>query len=105
LSATSTPDQIWHQGSPNIDDFPEACDQFGSSLAIGDFNNDGYSDLAVGVIDENIDTIVNAGGVNVIYGSPSGLGTADNQLFHQDTGSIEDIAEGADRFGSVLAPG
>ena len=44
----------------------ESSDGFGSALATGDFNNDGYSDLAVGVPREDLGTIANAGSVNVL---------------------------------------
>ena len=37
-----------------------------------DFNGDGFDDLAVGVPFENVDTIIDAGTANVIYGSSNG---------------------------------
>ena len=36
------------------------------SATYGDFNGDGYDDLAVGVPDEDLGSIVDAGAVNVI---------------------------------------
>src|SRR4051812_27038323 len=41
----------------------------GGGIAKGDFNGDGFGDLAIGVPQEDIGTIKNAGAVNVIYGS------------------------------------
>jgi FG-GAP repeat len=38
-----------------------------------DFNNDGAADLAVGVPGEDVGSISDAGAVNVLYGSASGL--------------------------------
>ncbi len=42
----------------------------------GDFNEDGYSDIAIDVPFEDVGAITNAGAVNVIYGSSSGLRTS-----------------------------
>jgi len=38
----------------------------------GDFNGDGFTDLAVGVSGEDVGSAQDAGGVNIIYGSASG---------------------------------
>jgi hypothetical protein len=79
LSANFIPDQLWHQNSPGVEDaadvyqtFPSTGEQFGTSLAAGDFNKDGFADLAIGVPNEEIGG-EDTGAVNVIYGSPSGL--------------------------------
>ena len=50
-----------------------------------DFNDDGFADLAVGVPAEDVGGITNAGAVNVLYGSGSGLTGTDAQLFTQDS--------------------
>ena len=41
--------QIWHQDSDGIVGGAESFDRFGEALAAGDFNNDGFKDLAIGV--------------------------------------------------------
>src|SRR5919198_5628860 len=69
----------------------------------GDFNGDGFADLAVGVPLEDVGTVANAGAVNVIYGSAAGLTAAGNQFWHENKGGIDDSAEPGDRFGSGLA--
>jgi hypothetical protein len=61
----------WNQSSLNIPGIAEAGDQFGFSLAMGDFNDDGKSDLGIGVPFEDVGSIVNAGAVNVIFGFSS----------------------------------
>ena len=66
-------DQLFQQGVGGLDDIAEFLDTFGSSLAAGDFNNDGKDDLAVGVPLENFGGFSNVGIVQVIYGSSSGL--------------------------------
>jgi hypothetical protein len=97
--------QLWHQNSPSIleDNNPE--DLFGSSLTTGDFNNDGFADLAVGVVGENVGTVVKAGGINVIYGSGSRLSATNNQFWHQDSPDIIDSDQDDDAFGSSLSVG
>jgi disulfide bond formation protein DsbB len=100
---TAVGDQLWHQDSPGVEDMAEAGDEFGASLAAGDFNGDGIADLAVGVRFEDVNGLANAGAVNVLYGSASGLTAAGNQFWHQDSTDIEDVAEAGDEFGSALA--
>jgi hypothetical protein len=43
----------------------------------GDFNGDGFADLAIGVPEEDTGGAEDAGAVNVIYGSASGLTATD----------------------------
>jgi disulfide bond formation protein DsbB len=102
---TVTSNQRWHQSSPGILGDSEEDDAFGSSLAWGDFDDDGYTDLAIGVPQESLLFVGNAGVVHVIYGSPSGLTAAGSQVWHQDSPGIADVSEGGDRFGSVLVTG
>lgn len=97
--------QFWSQESPGIEDVPETGDRFGHAVAGGDFNGDGFDDMAVGAQREDIGTIVDAGGVNVIYGSAAGLTATGNQFWSQDSLDVEDVAETGDYFGSTLSAG
>ena len=45
------------------------------------------------------------GAVNVIYGTDSGLSSADNQLWHQNISGILDEVEKDDAFGATLLGG
>lgn len=84
-------------------DSAETSDEFGSSLAAGDFDSDDVDDLAVGVHFEDIGHIVNAGQVHVLYGSPqNGLSTAGNQVWHQDIVNIAGTNDDNDEIGAAM---
>ena len=68
-----------------------------------DFDGDGFADLAVGVPGEDVGTVADAGAVNVIYGGPTGLTAAGNQLWTQDSEGIKGTQEPGDEFGFSLA--
>jgi hypothetical protein len=109
LSATSVADQFWTQDSLDINDHSDTNDLFGSTLTTGDFNGDGRDDLAIGTPGESFGTVDGAGGVEVIYGSSSGLSAISpraDQFWTQDSANIEDLAELGDSFGfNSLASG
>jgi hypothetical protein len=72
-------------------------------VTMADFNGDGERDLAVGVPDENLGTISNAGAVDVLDGGTAGLAGTGSVQWTQDSTDIKDAAEAADRFGAALA--
>ncbi|MWA12456.1 VCBS repeat-containing protein [Streptomyces sp. BA2] len=61
------------QNSAGVPGTAETGDVFGADTAYGDFNSDGYDDLAVGAIGEDVGTDVDGGTVQVLWGSPGGL--------------------------------
>ena len=77
---TTTGSQFLSQGAGGIADAAEAGDEFGRSLAVGNFNSDGFNDLAIGAPGENR----GAGTVHVLYGSASGLTATGSQQWTQD---------------------
>jgi hypothetical protein len=95
--------QYWTQNSAGIDDeSAEASDRFGTVLALGDFNGDGYADLAIGIEGEN-GSAANTGALQIIYGTSDGLDNAGNQVITQTTiGESEAFLDG---FGAALAVG
>jgi hypothetical protein len=108
LSAASS--QYWTQDNPGIADTSEVGDEFGFSLAAGDFNGDKRADLAIGVPYEDLgggsSAIVDAGAVHVLYGTTSvGLSSASSQFWTQDRYGIADSCEADDQFGFALAAG
>jgi hypothetical protein len=102
LQAEAPDDQFWTQDSPGVRDMAEAGDSFGAGLAAGDFDGNGFTDLAIGAHFEDVGTIANAGAVNVLYGSANGLTSVD-QFWTQDTAAVLDEAESGDMFGASLA--
>ncbi len=102
---TATGNQLWTQNSAGVLEASEGGDSFGSAVAAADLNGDGEADLAVGVPGESIGTNSGAGAVNVLYGSASGVTSAGNQLWSQNSADILDGAEADDSFGATLASG
>lgn len=86
------------QGLDGLPDAREQWDRFGEALAAGDFNHDGYDDLAIAVPGED-----GVGAVLVVYGSPFSLIFAN----HWYVGSFDlggPVQDGM-RFGEALAAG
>lgn len=102
---TSSGDQLWHQDILGVEGVAEADDYFGDVLTTGDFNCDGYDDLAVGVPREGATSAEDAGAVHVLYGSSGGLTSAGDAVWVQGTGGVDDTAEASDSFGAALAAG
>ena len=73
--------QHWSQSSRGIRGAPEENERFGKHVASGDFDGDGYADLAA-AMDDN---------VAILYGGSGGL-TARDQLF-----SSPDLGDSGDR--------
>jgi len=82
----------------------EDGDGFGASMAAGDFDGDGYEDLAVGAPGGTL-TVTAAGTVSVLYGSELGLAMAGVECWGQGDSGILEIAEEGDGFGYSLAVG
>jgi len=96
--------QRWRQGDDGIRDDSESQDFFGRALATGDFNGDGFDDLAIGNPAENDFR----GSVHVIYGSANNLTGNGNQRWRQGSGpngKLEDNDDTNDLFGIALAAG
>ncbi len=97
-------DSRWfNQGMPGIHGRPEAGDHFGRTLAAGDVNGDGIDDLAVGVPDEDIGNVDNAGGVTMLYGTSSGISFIGSQWLKQGASGLPEHPDAKDHFGFSLA--
>lgn len=101
----STGNQVWNQDSSGIQDFAEDFDGFGASLAAGNFDDDEFDDLAIGVPNESVSGVSQAGAFHILFGSATGLKSAGNQFVNQNTSGVLDEAEFEDHFAASLATG
>ena len=93
--------QFFTQDTPGVPGTADQLDHLGFGLATGDFDQDGFADLAIGVPGEDIGMIGSAGAVVALYGSAAGLTTSGAQLLTQAGGATELN----DAFGAALATG
>ncbi|GLZ77106.1 hypothetical protein Afil01_19130 [Actinorhabdospora filicis] len=71
---TVTGSRALDQNTPGLDGSNEDGDMLGRALASGDFNGDGYADLAVAAPGES-DGAAESGMAEILYGSANGLAT------------------------------
>ena len=94
------------QNSTGVPDSSEYGDRFGAALAIGDFDKNGYADLAVGAPGESFgddsDYVSSAGAITLLRGSASGLTTTGAVFLTQDSTGVPGANEAGDSFGSTL---
>jgi hypothetical protein len=91
------------QDTPGVPGSAEAGDAFSQALAAGDFNNNGFLDLAAGAPSEDVGAAMDAGAVNVLPGTASGLTGSGSQQFTEDTSGVPDTVEADDMWGEALA--
>jgi hypothetical protein len=85
------------QDSPGVPGGTETGDRFGSMTAAGDYNEDGYTDLAVAAPYEDLSGDKDAGMVTVLWGGKQGLVSGD---------VVDDPAPfDHDNFGQAIAAG
>lgn len=104
----SARDRVFTRATPGIAGLP-GQDGFGSALAAGDFDGDGFDDLAVGAPFDDVvvegSPVMNGGSVQVIYGSRGGLRPRGDQLFAHGRGALRGPAVEFQGFGWTLAAG
>lgn len=102
--ATRVGSQQFVAGVGGVAGTSEAGDVFGAAVAAGDFDADGYDDLAVGVPREDVPGAADAGAVVVLYGSTEGLGAERSRQRWAGSGLAGRSAAG-DQLGAALAAG
>jgi len=82
----------------------ESSDQAGKSIALGDFDCDGFDDVALGAPYEDWGSISDAGAITIHYSGGGAPGSAGSDVLIQN-GGVATSTEVGDRFGSSLAVG
>ncbi|HUD41050.1 MAG TPA: FG-GAP repeat protein [Dokdonella sp.] len=84
---------------------PVAQAHLGNALASGDFDDDGYDDLAIGLRGQVVAGQDGAGAVMVIYGTPAGLAAPGARLFDRSNDGLTFAPREDDRYGWAVAAG
>jgi hypothetical protein len=82
--------------------------EFGSALAVGNFDHDAYDDLAIGAwlgFDWSFGVPKRSGAVYVAHGQDFGLLPWFGYRIAQDEVDIQEVAEAGDQFGRAVAAG
>lgn len=101
-SAGSWSFTFWDQEVAGVPGVAEPGDRFGYTLAAGDFDNDGFEDLVVGLPYEDA-TLVDSGALIALYGSAGGL-TSTGALLVLQADVLAPEQTGA-QFAAALAAG
>ncbi len=88
------------QDSEGVDDWTQLDEEFGESVAAGDFDGDGFDDLAVGIPKEE-----NCGAIQVFAGTANGIDRTSNEIWLQADLPGGGANEEGDLFGFRLAVG
>ncbi|MBK6940660.1 MAG: VCBS repeat-containing protein [Planctomycetes bacterium] len=99
---TSFGSDVFSQGTNGVSDTAEAGDRFGTAIATGDFNGDGFDDIAIGAHDEAVGALMDAGMVVIIPGTANGPTGAGSTFFTQNSAGIVDTVEADDAFAATL---
>jgi hypothetical protein len=98
---------VLHRDAVGVVDEAAEGDLFGSKLAAGDFDDDHFDDLAVGVPYDDVDDLEDVGSIHVFHGGPEGLAPdrrLENYVLSHATRSMDgDATSGS--FGDRLVTG
>lgn len=94
------------QDSADVPGGGETGDDLGASVAVGDYDLDGYADVMAGSPNEDITRAgvsrVDAGAVILFKGTSTGISGAGSVTYSQDTADVSGDTESGDRMGSSV---
>jgi hypothetical protein len=96
---------IRERGQGDLGGASATNDHFGFALAVGDYDGDGYADLAVGHPGETRDTNGDTGAVSTWMGSTNLDGSPRSATFTPGLGGVPGAPQALRRFGQALAVG
>lgn len=99
-------DRFLNEDTPGIEGGGASGGYFGSAVAAGYFDGDGYADLAIGVPSKNLGMYDwQAGAVHVFFGGRDGLTLGRDQYLTENSPGLEGRAGVENFFGDALASG
>jgi hypothetical protein len=99
---TSRAPVVLTQTTPGVPGTAASGDRFGSGVALGDIDGDGYADLAVGASYESVGSATTTGTATVLRGTAGGLTTTGAKTWSQSTSGVPGASENGDHFGARL---
>ncbi|WP_406725889.1 FG-GAP-like repeat-containing protein [Streptomyces sp. GD-15H] len=104
---TTTGMKTLHQNTAYVPGGNESGDALGTSVAVGDYNADGYADVLAGAPGEDLTrggvNRSNAGNAILFRGTSSGLTGSGSVSISQDTPGVPGSTESGDSFGSSVS--
>jgi hypothetical protein len=97
--------RVFDEDTTGVPGDPQDGGNFGNAVRAGSFGRSAELDVAIGAPGERVGSVTGAGSVTVLYGSPTGVRTANAQRFTQATPGVAGDPGQSDQFGSSLAAG
>ena len=96
---------LFVEGSEGVPGEPAESAEFGRALAIGDFDADGYDDVAIGAPGKKVGSHDQAGAVIVLRGGPVGLSSVNAKYVTRESPGISFKPSDFEGFGQALESG
>ncbi|GAA4805893.1 N-acetylmuramoyl-L-alanine amidase [Streptomyces ziwulingensis] len=104
---TTTGMKVIHQDTASVPGGNESGDALGTSVAVGDYNADGYADALAGAPGEDLTRSsagrADAGDALLFKGASTGLTGTGSVAVSQDTAAVPGSTESGDRLGAAVS--